>query len=1201
MKCLTHILLFILLSLSSFAQISVKGRVINQTDTKPVANASVFLSNATIGDKTADNGTFTLGHIKPGKYDLVVSIIGFDTFKQNITISDADITLPDITISPKTTDLNEVTVKAERSDPERQGYYEKFKKEFLGRTTLTADCRILNPELLDFHFKADSNTLTASSVDFLEIQNDALGYKIKYLLNDFMLNLSDDGLKTLSYTGSDLFEELKGTPSQERMWHRQRAEAYEGAVMHFFRAAIADRLEEQGFRVAHLQLNSKKPADSIINVHIKLYQNLKADPQYKDSLAHWLKVQKMPRYTNSLDPIPLSRKDLIGGPDNNGVYALTSNYGMLYICYNKYHRFNKSIIMLGGASANGNTLIAFNKGDVLFDHNGVIADPRSLTYDGAWGRTGVANLLPVDYEDGEQKSSNTAGTQINTISNKLKTFADSQKVEKAYLQFDKPFYAAGDTIYFKAYVVQGALHQPTQLSGVLNVDLVNTGNKIGHSLKLKLTDGVAWGDLALPDTIKAGSYRVRACTNWMRNEGEDAFFEQTIPVGSIEAKKVSESGDYNKLSPATKTVSKKADVQFLPEGGVLVTGNYSKIAFKATGPDGLGTDIKGTVTDDTGNEVCTFASTHLGMGVFNLVPGAGKTYKANIIYNDGASGSIELPKAIAAGYTINLNNSADSIRLRITAGGSMSIDKLSLVAQSGGVVYYAAESEPGSKFFSAVISKKRFPTGIAQFTLFSASGDPLNERLVFINNSDQLKLDVAADKAVSATRQKVNINVNAKNTEGNPVAGSFSVAITDESKVPADGDNENNILTSLLLTSDLKGTVEQPGYYFTNINEKTQADLDLLMLTQGYRRFEWKKVLNSSSPAMIYQPENTLQISGTVKKNNKPVTGGKVTIFTTAGTGLLKDTVTDANGKFVFSNLTFTDNIKFVVQSKVAKGQDDVTLELDTVMPPAVIFNNKASNGLKSKENAGMATYMISQRQFYREQQKYGINKTSIMLEEVKIKDKKEPLVPHSDNLNGSGNADQALSAKDLERFTCGRIADCLSGVLTGVVFRGGLPLNARKEMARMAIVVDGSFVDADIFNNLHPDEIEGIEVVLGEHYGAIYGSRMANGGIIITTKKAKPNNDYYRYAPGITTFVAEGYYKAREFYSPQYDNQHTNQKMADLRSTIYWNPNIITDKDGKASFEYFNADGKGTYRVVIEGIDADGNLGRQVYRYKVE
>jgi len=223
------------------------------------------------------------------------------------------------------------------------------------------------------------------------------------------------------------------------------------------------------------------------------------------------------------------------------------------------------------------------------------------------------------------------------------------------------------------------------------------------------------------------------------------------------------------------------------------------------------------------------------------------------------------------------------------------------------------------------------------------------------------------------------------------------------------------------------------------------------------------------------------------------------------------------------------------------------------------------------------------------------------MLKEVVVKDQRIKPIPHSDNLNGSGNADQVLTAKDLAKFNCVRIADCLSGVLAEVVFRKGRPLNVRAQQAPMAIVIDGNFVDPDIFNDLNPDDIEGIEVLLSPHYGAIYGAQMANGGLIITTKRGKQASAYQRYAPGVITYMPKGYYKAREFYSPQYDNPKTNKQMPDLRSTIYWQPNIITDKDGKASFEYFNADGKGTYRVVIEGIDADGNLGRQVYRYKVE
>jgi TonB-dependent SusC/RagA subfamily outer membrane receptor len=208
--------------------------------------------------------------------------------------------------------------------------------------------------------------------------------------------------------------------------------------------------------------------------------------------------------------------------------------------------------------------------------------------------------------------------------------------------------------------------------------------------------------------------------------------------------------------------------------------------------------------------------------------------------------------------------------------------------------------------------------------------------------------------------------------------------------------------------------------------------------------------------------------------------------------------------------------------------------------------------------------------------------------------------VLYSENLNGPGNADDVVTADRLGN--CGGfLANCLQGLIAGVTFRNNIPFNNRANAA-MAIVLDGNFIDSDLFSDINPNNIQSVEVLLGPHYAAIYGSRGANGILLITSKKGRDAmSSYERYAPGVITYTPKGYYKAREFYSPQYDNPKINQKMADLRSTIYWKPNIITDKDGKASFEYFNADSIGTYRVVVEGIDADGNLGRQVYRYKVE
>lgn len=1208
MRRLTFTISFILISLCCFAQYNVTGRIISQADTKPVANVSVFLSNATIGSITDTNGSFNLSNIKPGNYTLVISVVGFDSYSQIITINSSNIDLQTLTIYPKSIALGEVKIKANAgADPERPRYMALFTGEFLGNTDIAKECKILNPELLDFNYDGANSALTASSIDFLVIENNALGYKIKYLLKNFTLNFAEDGTRAFAYSGSVLFEEMKGSPSQQKEWKRRRQEVYEGSQMHFLRSAMAGTIEQDGFRILRLPANPQRPPDSVVQEKLRLYQALKNDKTFRDSLKYWTKKAELPKTLDKPDPTPLKKEDIIKGPDRRGIYSLSFNGDALFVTYNKYHHFNRSArSKLSDPENKDNTLVSFDHAKLYFDRNGSVINPNGLSFDGVWMRGRLATLLPLDYEPQLDNDTHTEADSnlMKHLNAKLNTYKTNHIIEKAYLQFDKPYYATGDTIYFKAYVNRGEKHEPTQLSGILHVDLIGADNKLNRSLKLQLTDGFAWGDFALADTLKDGNYRVRAYTNFMQNDGADYFFDQTIPVASLQSKKRPESG-------AFQNSHAKPDVQFFAEGGTLINGLKSKIAFKAVAPDGLGTVIKGTVADNENNVVATFASNQLGMGLVELTPKAGKKYHANIVYTDGITEAIDLPRADDSGYQLNIDNSDKNFIVVKVAGSKANLQtKLNLVAQMGGVIYYAAQSIPGSKIFRVTISKSEFPTGIIQFTLFTETGEPLNERLIFVNNNDGLKIDVSADKVIYNARQKVSISLAAKNKNDQPVKGSFSVAVTDETKVPVNDDDGNGILADMLLTSDLKRTIENPNYYFNNIGPKTQADLDMLMLTQGYRHFEWKQIMSGGNQAIAYQPERSLGISGYVKTNKgRPVANAKVSLFTTRGGAFFIDTLTDANGRFVFDNLTFDDSTKFVVQSRVKRGQDDVVLDLDSISPPQISAKNAHTTAIQ--EDANMDTYLISQKQFYQEQLKYGINQHSIIMKEVIIREKKKELIPHSANLNGNGAADQIITEKELDNLPCGRFIDCLQAKLSGIIFKDGM-LFVRRLLATdptklgiytnpMLIIVDGTVMDAYFLANVEASQVAGVEVLMGPHFSAIYGSRGAGGAIVVTTKRAKPLNNYYRYAPGVVTYKPIGFYKAREFYSPQYDNPKTNQKMTDLRSTIYWKPDIATDKDGKASFEYFNADSKGIYRVVIEGIDADGNPGRQVYRYKVE
>jgi TonB-dependent SusC/RagA subfamily outer membrane receptor len=784
---------------------------------------------------------------------------------------------------------------------------------------------------------------------------------------------------------------------------------------------------------------------------------------------------------------------------------------------------------------------------------------------------------------------------------KLKTFSSTHTTEKAYLHFDKPYYATGDTIYFKAYVTMGERLDLSQLSGILHVDLINTANKIDQSIKLQLVNGLGWGDFALPDSLPKGNYRIRAYTQWMRNDGN--YFEQSIPVGSVHEQKIPES------STAHKAIDAKPDMQFFTEGGNLISGIRSKIAFKAVGVNGLGMEAKGVVTDNTGKTVTQFASVHLGMGYFYLEPEEGKSYKANITFADGSHNTLDLPLAEAKGISLSINNdSLPKATVKIQANKAWLDENhgkdYTLLIYSGGLAT-TVKGKLDSAIITLEILKRRLRTGITRVTLFSATSEPLAERLLFVQNFDQLSLNINTGKSSYDPRQKINIRLSAKNRADSASMGHFSVAVIDEGKVPVEENTENTILTNLLLTSDLKGTVEQPNYYFNHITDETLKNLDLVMLTHGYRKFEWKQVLSDSYPPLAYRPERDLEITGKAKNLlGKSLTKATVNLIPTQGKQLIS-TVTDNKGNFKFSNLVFTDSAKFVLQAVNAKGGRYTKLIYSRDIPAAVNIPKDLTRPDDSNPVIP-SSYLANNEKQQEELNKLGLGKGK-MIKEVKIRAVKLDDKYETQSLAGAGHADQVLHSKDVGYGSL--LALNLSGKLHGIDFMfpdrpdGGIPFMKGIMPPRpMLIIVDGSELPSinGGVNNIPMSQIETIEVL---KYGSasMYGMSGGGGVLIITTKRGAGTDAKDIASIGVLPITVQGYYKAREFYSPKYDHTELDSKRPDLRSTVYWNPELVTDKDGNASFDYYNADNKGSYRMVVEGIDEKGNIGRQVYRYKVE
>jgi hypothetical protein len=880
---------------------------------------------------------------------------------------------------------------------------------------------------------------------------------------------------------------------------------------------------------------------------------------------------------------------------------------------------------------------------------------------------------------------------LKTILEKTGKLAAARPIEKLYLHFDKPYYAVDDTIWFKAYLTDN-FRQPSELSKIVYVEIMNSRDSIVDNLKLPVRNGMAYGNIALTElNYRQDNYHIRAYTKWMANFGPEYFFTKTLPVGNAIDKQVnshvtyttSGSGksqrinlrvvykdmdgnpaankrvswevmstlddvakgksntdatgamnisftnskgtdlkdasivaiiDLGNKKTAGRTFSLKpvlgnADVQFFPEGGELLSGVRGKVAIKAVGADGLGMNFTGTVTDNTGAVLTNVTSQHAGMGLFVLTPETDKTYKADITFANGTKASYNLPKPQANGFNINVyNNEADNISLKLSASPAFFAANKGksyyIIAQSVGTVCFAAQTVLKDQVYSAGIPKSKFPTGIVQFTLISSAGVPLSERLVFVQRNDQLNIGIASDKPSYGIRQKVKLNVTAKNKTA-PVEGNFSVSVIDETKVPVDEDGETTIMSSLLLTSDLKGYIEKPNYYFSKLNDKTAADLDLLMLTQGYRRFNYADVIAERYPQVYFLPEQGLELTGTLRTTTgMPFKGGNVRLLI-PDKYFSANATSDPEGRFKFSNLVFPDSAKVVVTAKNNYNAKNLMLMMDAPTYPAVPKNQLYPDEVANIDST-LRPYMLNNKKQF--------NSMHVLKEVVVRANKPVATVSHSDYpaLTGLSNMPDHLMTAD--RFgACPNMLLCLQSSVPGVTFDNSTnsfyvsrDYNAGKRVP-MQVFVTGMPVDANYLTSVLPTDVESVEVFLKDDLGLVSNSYQANGILVINSKK-KPVGTKISLAelqdlipqPTVAKLSPKGYNFTREFYSPKYDVP--KPVGMDLRSTIYWNPRVITDKTtGATSVEFYNSDGKGSYRAVIEGLDKEGNLGRFIYRYKVQ
>ena len=668
-------------------------------------------------------------------------------------------------------------------------------------------------------------------------------------------------------------------------------------------------------------------------------------------------------------------------------------------------------------------------------------------------------------------------------------------------------------------------------------------------------------------------------------------------------------------------------VQFFAEGGQMLNGLPARIGFKAMSADGFGTTVSGEVTDETSTSIVTFKSGFAGIGNFVFTPQSGHSYHAHLRYKDGAEEDKDLPKAEDFGYVLQINNTdSENVKINIASKLATSSESVTLVAQANNRIQYTAALSLNNGNVSAVVSKKKFPTGIVQFTLFDAAGQPAAERLAFINHNDQLTINISLDKTLYNKREPVKMMLTVKDEKGSPVAGNFSIAVTDGNSAAVDTANKRSILSDLLLTSDLKGYVENPDYYFADINSNKIAELDNLLLTQGWRRFAWKEILADKYPLLTFAAEKSLAISGKVlSMKEKPAAGAKVMLISKKGEGYVYGTLTDGDGSFTFDDLDFDDDKPFVIQAKAADNMK-VQVRQNEFSPPLVTKNDNLPV-IKSISASVLQPYLTKSVQRFDNMRKYGLMQNAHVLKAVTVTGKQltkvQEAVAPSYNLNGPGHADQILTYEDLR--TCHQLGQCLQGKLIGVFFKLVWVKEAPNSTEKiwvlrafsgigmgtpMLVVIDGRDIGpTEDIRYIPADNIQSVEVLRSGVYVSSYGTRASGGALIITTKKGDIDYDAELHAKlakdtAKTDFVftnAKGYAAYRRFYSPDYSNPAVNNTIPDLRSTVYWQPNITTHEDGKATINFFNADNSGAYNAVIEGLSGNGKPGRAFFTYEVK
>ena len=730
--------------------------------------------------------------------------------------------------------------------------------------------------------------------------------------------------------------------------------------------------------------------------------------------------------------------------------------------------------------------------------------------------------------------------------------------ERLYVHQDRTHYVAGETVWFKVY--QSFSKEIDQGSGVVYVDLIDGSNSYVTQTKWKLENGRAAGHFRLPDSLQTGRYQLRAYTRWMQNFDTEGFFTRDFTVSSTySAQENTPQINENRLT-------------LFPEGGHLVAGLLSRMAFEVTDDNGKGVDAKGFITDKEGNLIQTFETEYEGMGSFNFIPEEGKEYFARL---DGADLPLPFPEIQKQGAVISTYVFQD--QLRITLRHNLNNrQSLNLTVHRDGIPYFNGRLDLMHETVVADIPVSKLPSGIFTITVYDDILHAWCERLFMVHYPESLNLETVIEQEIYKRRDKVTLKIRATDEEGKPKSGDFSLAVV---KTNLDNPHErNNFYTDYLLQSELRGRIDNPAFYLDIANCKA---LDLLLMTHGWRRYAWNDIAMDNQLSLYYPVEKGLSFSGMVELRNKkqnPKDVQLTAVFLHDSINEVISTNPGAGGLFRFENYDFTDTAEVILSAK----DNWQTLDLSVITHPDPQPSYYSYESIATQEENDFLLIEI-----FGEMPKMtgDMENTIYDLPEVMVTANRR-MQRDTRAMHNSTFAQYIYEVR--KDFSYGGRGAW--GILA--LMSNSLALNIYNELADYRafagnddnlFILDGRYVSKGELQTIPASIIERVEV-LEPSTAMLYGGRQ----IFFFTRSWNERIGDMR---GATSYQFAGYNQQKEFYAPDYSIP-LEKFNPDFRNTLYWQPSIQLDEKSEVEISFYTSDQISAYWIICEGRSNDGIIG---------